>query len=43
MGSISDVELARESGFLKTIDSKTGISIMTDRFYSTKHAKRNRY
>ena len=29
--SISDVELTRESGFLKTIDDKPGISIMADR------------
>ena len=31
VGSISDVELTRESGFLKTIDDKPGISIMADR------------
>ena len=31
VGFISDVELTRESGFLKTIDNKPGISIMADR------------
>lgn len=34
MGSISDVELTRESGFLKTIDDKPGISIMADRGFT---------
>ena len=34
VGSISDVELTRESGFLKTIDDKPGISIMADRGFT---------
>ena len=34
LGSISDVELTRESGFLKTIDNQLGISIMADRGFT---------
>ena len=34
VGSISDVELTRESGFLKTIDDKPGISIMADKGFT---------
>ena len=34
VGSISDVELTRESGFLKTIDDKPGVSIMADRGFT---------
>ena len=31
VGSISDIELTRESGFLTTLQDKPGISIMADR------------
>ena len=34
VGSISDIELTRESGFLTTIDDKPGISIMEDRGFT---------
>ena len=34
VGSISDVKLTRESGFLTTIDDKPGISTMADRGFT---------
>ena len=36
VGSISDVELTRESGFLTTLQDKPGISIMADRGFTIK-------
>lgn len=34
VGSISDVELTRNSGFIQKIDGKEGISIMADRGFT---------
>ena len=36
VGSISDVELTRVSGFLQTLEGKEGISIMVDRGFTVK-------
>ena len=36
VGSISDVELIRNSGFLETLQGKLGISIMADRGFTIK-------
>ena len=36
VGSISDIELTRESGFLTTLQDKPGISIMADRGFTIK-------
>ena len=36
VGSISDVELTRVSGFLQTLEGKEGISIMADRGFTVK-------
>ena len=36
VGSISDVELTRHSGFIEKIDGKEGISIMADRGFTIK-------
>ena len=36
VGSISDVELTRVSGFLSTLEGKQGISIMADRGFTIK-------
>ena len=36
VGSISDVELTRRSGFLTKLEDKPGISIMTDRGFTIK-------
>lgn len=36
VGSISDVELTRVSGFLQTLEGKDGISIMADRGFTVK-------
>ena len=36
VGSISDVELTRRSGFIEKIDGKEGISIMADRGFTIK-------
>ena len=36
VGSISDVELTRVSGFLNKLDGKSGISIMADRGFTIK-------
>jgi hypothetical protein len=36
VGSISDVELTRVSGFLQTLEGKEGISIMADRGFTIK-------
>ena len=37
VGSISDIELTRESGFLTTLEDKPGISIMADRGFTIKY------
>ena len=37
VGSISDVELTRESGYLNTLKDKPGISIMADRGFTIKY------
>lgn len=34
MGSISDVELIKVSGYLETLDNKNGISVMADRGFT---------
>ena len=34
MGSISDIELTRSSGFLNKLQDKSGISIMADRGFT---------
>ena len=34
VGSISDVELTRVSGFLQTLDGKSGVSVMADRGFT---------
>ena len=36
VGGISDIELTRVSGFLKTLEGKGGISIMADRGFTIK-------
>ena len=36
VGSISDIELTQESGFLTTLQDKPGISIMADRGFTIK-------
>ena len=36
VGSISDVELTRHSGFLTTLEDKPGVSIMVDRGFTIK-------
>ena len=36
VGSISDVELTKVSGFLNTLDGKTGVSVMADRGFTVK-------
>ena len=36
VGSISDVELTRHSGFLTTLEDKPGVSIMADRGFTVK-------
>ena len=36
VGSISDIELTRASGFLTTLEDKPGISIMADRGFTIK-------
>ena len=36
VGSISDVELTRVSGFLQTLDGKNGVSVMADRGFTVR-------
>ena len=36
VGSISDVELTRVSGYLETLDGKSGASVMADRGFTVR-------